>query len=174
METRQRYGTAAIPPWTADWTSKRQLGFGVVALIPLALLIAGFVDFALFAGGIGLPYTSDAVPLLFYTHVGAQFITLLVFGHLMIGNPQLSSGTKLVWGVAFLFAAPFAIPTYWLLHVWHSEAQMPSESTRIGPHDRQIHVYDFDYAEHRPRGVYRREDGSVAHHIDVTPRDAPA
>lgn len=166
METQQRHGEATIPPWTEEWSTRRQLGFGLVACIPLTLLASTFLCWFLSAIEVGLPFTFELLPLLFYTHVGAQFITLLVFGHLMIANPMLSGGTKLVWGAAFLFLAPFAIPAYWALHVWQEEATVPSEGQRRPP-QHQVHVYHYDYETHQ-RGVERREDGSFIHHLDAS------
>jgi len=166
METEQRHAEPTIPPWTAAWSSQRQLGFGVVACIPLFLLASTFLCWFLSASDVGLPFTWELLPLLFYTHVGAQFITLLVFGHLMIANPMLSGAAKLVWGVAFLFLAPFAIPTYWALHVWQTEATVPSEGQHRRPR-HEIHVYDYDYETHQ-RGTERRADGAIIHHLDAS------
>jgi hypothetical protein len=167
METMQRHATPAIPPWTSTWSVRRRLGFGIVAIYPAVLLVAMFVTWMV--TGVGDPDPPGIVPGLFYVHVASQFITLLVFGHLMIANPSISSGTKLLWGLCFLFLAPLAIPFYWFLHVWHSEPQLPSESSRVGPHDREIHVYDFDYETHRAVGVRRQDDGAILHHIDAVP-----
>lgn len=166
METRQRHAEPYISPWTDRWPKKRQLGFGGVALIPLTLLATTFLVWFLSAAGIGMPVTYDLLPLLFYTHVGAQFITLLVFGHLMVANPLISGATKLVWGAAFLFFAPFAIPTYWALHVWREEETDPSEMQQRRP-AREVHVYDYDYETHG-HGIEQRDDGSIVHRIDAS------
>lgn len=166
METRQRHAEPTIPPWTEEWSTRRQLGFGLVALIPLTLLVSTFLAWLLARLGVGTPVTSELVPLLFYVHVGAQFITLLVFGHLMIANPMLSGAMKLVWGAGFLFLAPLAIPSYWALHVWNEEATVPSESSLRRPR-HEIHVYDYDYETHQ-KGVERREDGAIIHHVDAS------
>lgn len=163
METRQRLAESAIPPWTERWPRQRQIGFGVVACIPLTLLAATFICGFLTAVGVGLPYSADAMVVLLYTHVGAQFITLLLFGHLMMANPQLSGGAKTVWAAAFLFLAPFAIPTYWALHVWSEEASVPAEIEGRPP-QHSVHVYDYDYETHRT-GDERRDDGAVVHHM---------
>lgn len=166
MDTEQIHAEATIPPWTERWPRQRQLGFGFVALIPLVLLTATFLCWFLEFVEVGLPYTRDLLAVLFYTHVGAQFITLLVFGHLMVANPTIGGGMKLVWAAGFLFVAPFAIPTYWALHVWNEEATVPYEGEARRPR-HQIHVYDYDYETHQ-KGDERREDGSVVHRIDVS------
>jgi hypothetical protein len=166
METRQRHAEPTIPPWTAEWSTRRQLGFGLVALIPLTLLASTFLAWLLSRLGIGTPLTTELLPLLFYVHVGSQFITLLVFGHLMIASPTLSGAMKLVWGAAFLFIAPVAIPAYWALHVWNEEATVPSESS-LRRTRHQIHVYDYDYETHQ-KGVEQREDGAIIHHVDAS------
>ncbi len=165
METRQRLAESAIPPWTERWSSRRQLGFGAVACIPLVLLAATFISWFLAAIGVGTPYTDSLLPILFYTHVGAQFITLLVFGHLMVANPQLSGSAKTVWSAAFLFLAPFAIPTYWAMHVWHEDPSVPAEWEHQRP-QHSVHVYDYDYETHE-KGDERRDDGSISHHVDA-------
>lgn len=165
METRQRLAESTIPPWTERWSTRRQLGFGLVACIPLTLLAATFLCWFLTAIGVGGVYAEDALPILLYTHVGAQFITLLIFGHLMIANPQIGGSAKTVWAAAFLFLAPFAIPTYWALHVWHEDASVPAELERRRP-QHTVHVYDYDY-ETRTKGLDRRDDGSITHHIDA-------
>lgn len=166
METEQRHAEATIPPFTREWSGRRQLGFGVLACIPAFLLVSTFLCWFLSGVGVGTPFTWELLPLLFYTHIGAQFITLLVFGHLMVANPELSGAAKLVWGVGFLFLAPFAIPTYWALHVWQEEPTVPSEAQQRPP-TRQIHVYDYDYRTHQ-RGRERRPDGAIIHHLDAS------
>jgi hypothetical protein len=166
METQQRLAESTIPPWTEEWSTRRQLGFGLVACIPLFLLASTFFSWFLSAIDVGVPVTGELLPLLFYTHVGAQFITLLVFGHLMIANPMLGGGTKLAWGTAFIFLAPIAIPAYWALHVWHEEATVPAEG-HLGRPRHQIHVYDYDYETHQ-RGEERRDDGATIHHVDAS------
>lgn len=164
METRQRHGAPTISPWTDRWPTQRQLGFGLLALIPLALLTSMFLVWLLSAAHVGEPGTTSLVPVLFYTHVGAQFITLLVYGHLMISNPYISGAMKLVWGAGFLFLAPFAIPAYWALHVWRQEPTDPSELQRRPP-SHEVHVYDYDF-ETRREGLEQREDGSIVHRLD--------
>lgn len=165
LETRQRHGEAAIPPWTEQWSQRRQLGFGLVAIIPAVLLTATFAMWLLSTLGVGLPATRQLLPLLFYTHVGAEFITLLIFGHLMIANPNLGGVTKLVWAVAFLTLAPFAIPAFWAVHVWHEEPSLPSEGAARPA--RTIRVYDYDYDTHA-EGIERRADGSIHERVDAS------
>lgn len=164
METRQRHAEPYISPWTDRWPKRRQMGFGLVAFIPLILLATTFVVWFLSALQIGTPATDDVLPVLFYLHVGAQFITVLVFGHLMVAHPLLSGATKLVWGAAFLFLAPFAIPTYWALHVWQEDETDPAEILRRPL--REVHVYDYDYETHE-HGLEQRDDGSIVHHVDA-------
>lgn len=155
-----------MPPWPETWSTERKVGFGFVAMIPLALLVVTFLCFLL--STFGSRHAEEALPVLFYTHVGAQFITLLIYGNLMIANPALGPTGKMLWGIAFLFLAPFAIATYYVMHVLHPMwPPPPSALPRHGP-QRRVHVYDFDYSEHRAHGTQRREDGVLVHHIDVT------
>lgn len=166
MQTVQRHADPSIPPWTGTWSTKRRLGFGLVAIIPLLLLMALFAS--VLGNVLGASFETDTLPVLFYTHVGAQFITLLVFGHLMLGNARLSGRARLVWAALFLFAAPFAIPVYWAIHVWNPSPRMPDEQTPHTQLDRHVHVYDYDYTRGKHRGTERRADGSVVHHVDAT------
>jgi hypothetical protein len=165
MDAQQRHGPVLLP-WTERWPVRRKLGFGLVACIPLGLLAATFLSWLLSELRVGGPLTAQAVTLLFHAHIGAQFITLLVFGHLMIGNPRLSGSSKLVWTSAFLFLAPFAVPTYWALHVWQDETRTSRVSAGPERSRLEIHVYHYDYETHRS-GVERREDGTVVHHVDA-------
>jgi hypothetical protein len=164
METIQRHPIPMIPPWPSTWPIQRKIGFGFVAIIPLALLALTFMGFLL--STIGTPFAQEALAVLFYTHVGSQFITLLVFGHLMVGNPALSPNAKMMWGFAFLFLAPFAIVAYWVMHVMRATA-VPGQTADDLP-GRHVHVYDYDYTDPQPRGTQRREDGVLIHHIDMT------
>jgi hypothetical protein len=157
MDTSQRNAEPYISPWTEHWPRKRQLGFGFLAAIPGLLLGAAFLSW--FAG-------AGFLPPLVYVHVGFQFITLLIFGHLLVGNPRLSGSAKLVWAVGFLFLAPFVIPLYWAIHVWEAESSlpMPSEMQRQRP-EREVHVYDIDYEGSTARESERRPDGAIIHHL---------
>jgi hypothetical protein len=165
METYQRHAEPAIPPWTQQWSYQRRLGFGIVSIIPLVMLMVALGCLTLATLGIARPASVEVLPLLFYMHIGAQFITLLVFGHLMIANPSLGDVTKLIWGIAFLFMAPFAIPTYWAAHVRREEPTLPSLSMAV-PAQHEVHVYDYDYETHQ-EGTEVREDGAIVHHIDA-------
>ena len=166
MQTVQRHADPYIPPWTASWSKQLRLGFGFLAFLPGFLLT---VFFASLAGRmLGIEFASNVLPLLFYTHVGAQFIVLLLFGHLMISNALLSDRARLIWAALFLFAAPFAIPLYWGLHLWHPESRMPDEQTPHTSLDRHVHVYDYDYTHGRHHEDELRDDGAMIHHVDAT------
>lgn len=162
METRQRHAEPYFPPWTDQWPRRRQLGFGVLAFVPLLLLSASFLAFSVRA---------PLSPVLVYIHVGSQFITLLLFGHLMIANPHLSSTAKAAWSVGFLFLAPFVIPLYWAIHVWNVGAHhpMPSELDQVRGLDREVHVYDYDYTAAPPEEAIRRPDGAIVHRLHREP-----
>jgi hypothetical protein len=160
METVQRNANPAIPPWPHTWSRRRQLGFGIVAFIPIVLLAATLLALVLTAFGVA-PRLYGALPILAYTHVTSQFITLLVVGHLMVGNPALSGGMKLVWGFFFLFAAPFAVAAYWLFYIWRADEKGAPDV--VGRH---VHVYDYDY-EGDGAVTQRRDDDAILHHIDA-------
>src|SRR5687768_12079111 len=63
METVQRHAEPAIPPWTEQWSTRRRLGFGVVALIPTALLAATIGCWALGRIDAIAPYAEQALPI---------------------------------------------------------------------------------------------------------------
>lgn len=151
-----------VMPWT--WSSSRRAGYGLLAIVPLALLMALATVGILGAitGSSALLY--ETLPILAYTHVFAQFITLLIYGHLLMRNPNLERRHKLTWGAAFLVAAPVAVPTYWLLHVLRSPSRLPSE-TRETESARHIHVYEYDYTPRKRRSEERRPDGVVVHRV---------
>ncbi len=156
MDTCQRHAEPQLSPWTERWPKGRQLGFGLLAASPALLLTAMFL--AWFA-------EAPWLPVLVYVYVGLQFLALLLFGHLLVGNPHLSGAAKLVWAVALLSLPPFVIPVYWGLHVWEAEKKlpMPSELQRRPP-AREVHVYDVDYDLRTPRESERRPDGTTVHH----------
>lgn len=163
-EERER--VEQIPARTERWPGTWRAGFGALAFLPTVLLavtvLALLVSVTVTRGGA----TTDAVPMLFYTHVGAQFLTLLVFGKLMIENPKLTGAARGLWVVGFLFLAPVAIPLYWWIHVVNADKDSepftrgePSETTTV-------HVYDHDYTSEGPREpAHAREDGAVIHPV---------
>lgn len=151
-----------VMPWT--WSSSRRAGYGLLAIVPLALLMALVTVGTLGAALSSSALLYEALPVLAYTHVVAQFITLLIFGHLLMRHPNLERRHKLGWGAAFLVAAPFSVPTYWLLHVLRAPSRLPSES-REQESVRHIHVYDYDYTPRQRRGEEVRPDGVKVHHV---------
>ena len=151
-----------VMPWT--WSASRRAGYGLLAIVPLALLLALVTVGTLGAVANSSFLLFEALPVLAYTHVTAQFITLLIFGHLLMRNPQLERRQKLTWGAAFLFAAPFSVPTYWLLHVLRAPSRLPAESREVES-ARHIHVYEYDYTPKKRRGTRRRADGVVVHRV---------
>ena len=106
-----------IDPHTDRWTRKERWGYGVLAFIPLFLLMAvgliGAID-VFYPHGLGL---TDAAAILLYTHFAAQFLVLAIFGKLLIEHETLSTNAKIGWGIAFLCIAPVAVIAYWLMHV---------------------------------------------------------
>jgi hypothetical protein len=170
-ETVRPQAEPYIPPWTERWPRSRRLGFGIVAFVPTLLLLTTFLVALAAAGRVGYSLVDDVLPILFYTHVGSQFITLLVFGHLLIDNPRLSDRAKVVWGLGFLFLAPAVIPLFWWVHLMHPDTDRYSSETgaKTEAGGGHVHVYDFDYSarEHPPEGERERADGSIAHEIDA-------
>lgn len=167
MQTLQRHADPYLPPWTRTWSTQRRLGFGLLAILPLFLLMA--VLTLVIATALGAPLEPNVPAWLFYNHVGVQFLVLLIFGHLMLGNARLTGRARLIWAALFLFAAPFSIPVYWAIHVWNPTPNMPDEQTPHTRLDRHVHVYDFDYTHSTyDRRTERRPDGAVVHHVDAT------
>ncbi len=46
------------------------------------------------------------------------FFTLLIFGAMLGNNPRISKEARGVWYASFILFGPFALPVYWLIHVW--------------------------------------------------------
>jgi hypothetical protein len=86
------------------WRADRAI-LGMISLLPGFLFVAGVVLTAL---------DTTAGPLLLITHFITQFIVLLVFGSLLIADAGLDGGGRAMWAFAFLFAAPVAIPIYYV------------------------------------------------------------
>lgn len=166
MQTAQRHPDPYIPPWTDQWSTKRRLGFGFLAILPLTMLTILFV--LVIANLFGAGFETDLLPVLFYTHVGTTFITLLVYAHLMFANPRLTRRAKGVWAALYFFAAPFSIPVYWGIHIWARDPMVPDAQTPHSTREHGIHVYDYDYTGDPSDRVDRREDGAVVHHVDAT------
>lgn len=132
-ESEPRGPRPTISPRTHTWSTERRLMYGVLAALPGVLL------FFTAATGIGAT-ASDAsmtVPaILFYVHVASQLLVLMLFGHLMTANRQLSPVGKLVWGTYFLLLAPAAVLSYWYVHVWRAEGR---EEVRVSVVDVEPH-----------------------------------
>ena len=47
----------------------------------------------------------------------ATFLLLLFFGRHLMSNPAVGGAGRVVWGIAFLGAAPISLPLYWLAYV---------------------------------------------------------
>ncbi len=50
--------------------------------------------------------------------IAVGFFTLLVFGAMLGNNPRISREMRGVWYASFILFGPFALPVYWLMHVW--------------------------------------------------------
>ncbi|HJL16014.1 MAG TPA: hypothetical protein RMH99_10170 [Sandaracinaceae bacterium LLY-WYZ-13_1] len=160
MDTVQRHAEPYIPTRTERWPRSWKMGFGLIAFIPPVLLGLALLALVVDMVGAGL---GNALPILFYVHVGAQFITLLLFGHLMVSNERLTGPARAIWAAAFLFLAPVAIPLYWWIHVVRErESAHPSASVETS-RTATVHVHDYDYTSSGPDEDHRRPDGSVVH-----------
>jgi hypothetical protein len=62
--------------------------------------------------------------------IGTGFFVLLVFGALLGNNPRIRIEERIAWYMAFVFLGPFALPLYWLMHVWPVPYQ-PSPYQRL-------------------------------------------
>ncbi|HJL16013.1 MAG TPA: hypothetical protein RMH99_10165 [Sandaracinaceae bacterium LLY-WYZ-13_1] len=159
MDTVQRHANPYIPPRTERWPTKWKLGFGFIAALPPLLLGAALTSLLI---GLAIP-TGDLLPILFYVHVGTQFITLLLFGHLMISNPRLSDTARVIWGVVFLLMAPVGIPLYWWIHVVReAETTHPSATSEL-EETATVHVHVYDYRGGARHGDRARPDGTIIH-----------
>lgn len=50
--------------------------------------------------------------------IATGFFTLLIFGALLGNNPRIRMDERALWVAAFILCGPFALPIYWLMHVW--------------------------------------------------------
>ncbi len=50
--------------------------------------------------------------------IATGFFTLLIFGALLGNNPRIRTDERVLWIAAFILCGPFALPIYWLMHVW--------------------------------------------------------
>ncbi|HJL20569.1 MAG TPA: hypothetical protein RMH99_33235 [Sandaracinaceae bacterium LLY-WYZ-13_1] len=158
--TVQRHADPEIPTRTEHWPRKWKLGFGLIAFVPPLLLGLALFALLLELVGVGL---GQLLPILFYVHVGAQFITLLLFGHLMVSNEHLTGAARGVWAAGFLFLAPMAIPLYWWIHVLRERASShPSMSVETS-RTATVHVHDYDYTGGGSEEAHQRPDGAVIH-----------
>lgn len=87
-----------------------RLLLGLVAVAPAVLALT-----AISMGGQPIAYLLGIVAMLWAT------ILLLCFVALLFRNERLDGVGRKTWMLAFLFAAPIALPMYWKRHVWSAE-----------------------------------------------------
>lgn len=62
--------------------------------------------------------------------IGTGFFMLLIFGALLGNNPRIGNEERVIWWLAFVLLGPFALPLYWIMHVWPVPYQ-PSPYQRL-------------------------------------------
>lgn len=83
---------------------------GVTALVPGLLLVLGLA-------GVLTGTDSTATLALLAGHFVAQFIVLLVYVSLLMNDEGLDRVGRAMWAVAFVVAAPVALPVYYWVRV---------------------------------------------------------
>jgi len=171
MDTSHPNVQPVFPAWTEKWPRRWRVAFGGLAFLPTVLLFATFALGVATTFGVVWPVSGHALPILVYTQVGTQFITLLVFGHLMVDSPKISGRGKLLWAAGFIVLAPAIIPLFWWMHIFRSP-ELEHHRAEAAPGaslEPEVHVYDYDYEagpDHpRPEGAHRREDGAIVHDV---------
>jgi hypothetical protein len=150
-------GDWEIDPRTERWPLRRRLGFGGLALLPTALLGA-----ALVLGGVHLAaprasWVTDAAAILLYTHIAAQVLVVMIFGHILLNHTgDLSAHAKAWWLFWFVLAAPAAVPLFWFFHVLVEE---PSALRA-----KRVRVLATCYAREPHPSRLTRDDGVEVEH----------
>ena len=125
----QRPPTAGLDPNSDRWPSSRRAAVGALAVAPSVLLVVSLVG-ALFTAVLGAPMGPIAV--LFYAHVVSQFLIVLLFSHFALTDSALkTTAARTLWITAFLFAAPVAVPAYWILHMRAPSRRTEDVSMRV-------------------------------------------
>ncbi|MGF1464823.1 MAG: hypothetical protein ACFCGT_01705 [Sandaracinaceae bacterium] len=100
----------------ATWPLKQRLAFGVLALVPVVLLVASLI--AAVVASLSESVELAVPAMLVYVHVVTQLIVLYIFGYLLMTNNSLDGVRKGLWAVYFVVLAPAALLTYWFVYVW--------------------------------------------------------
>lgn len=159
--THPRSDYYEIDPATSRWPLRRRLGFGLLAWLPTLLLGAAMTLGVAHVVTRASEAITEAAAILLYTHFVAQALVVMVFGHLLLNHEHVPAAAKAFWSVAFLLAAPVAIPSFWIVHVLAEDAQ--SE-----PSARRVRVLDTVYRGEVAQARALREDG-----VEVIRRPAP-
>jgi hypothetical protein len=106
-----------IDPRTRRWAPRARWGFGILAVMPLALLIVGGTLALLDVMVPGHHVLTDLAAMTLYMHFATQFLVLAIFGKLLLEHDEITATGRLWWGVFFLVLAPVAVFAYWIVHV---------------------------------------------------------
>lgn len=101
-------------PDPSELPSSMRLGYGLLAAVPLVLL--------LLSGLVAVSASLGVAAQLLYVHVAAQFIVLLMYGDLLMKSKAIDTTGRVLWGAYFLMLAPVAVLSFWYLHVWSKAA----------------------------------------------------
>lgn len=97
-----------------DLTPAGRIALLALAFVPAAVATAAAI--AAFVWPEGLFHLEVGLTLPFLA-VGVTFLTVLVHGALLEGNPALDEHARRVWTAAFVIASPIPMPVYWWAHV---------------------------------------------------------
>ncbi len=147
-----------IDPATSRWPMARRLGFGLLAWLPTLLLGAAMTLGVAHVVTRASEAITEAAAIVLYAHFVTQALVVMVFGHVLLNHEHVPAAARVAWSVAFLLAAPIAIPSFWILHVLGADAQSA----------RRVRVLDTVYRGEVAQTLALREDG-----VEVVRRPAP-
>lgn len=83
----------------------------------IGLVVFFFASAAIWPGGLYEVSQFAAVELT-GVMLALGFFVLLFYGALLGNNPRLNKVERIMWYLAFGLAGPFALPAYFIVHVW--------------------------------------------------------
>ncbi len=87
----------------------------LISLVSLAVAVTAGLITSIAPGG-AFPWPPVALGAAIYHLIWTGMLLAFYVAHL-VSRSGLEPGAKLMWGLCFLVAAPFALPVYWAYHI---------------------------------------------------------